>query len=133
VNPNTQTKEFSLRKPDGYYVTISALSGPDKAPQRLSGAGRGFKGQTVRSRSVHFSQMFGGIQAGVSVSHTPRSEWGTGYARTASTTLLSLGCRRPLGLVAMRWGMLAPLLMLEATQPMQAAKWWAYRAGPTST
>ena len=28
VNPNTQTPEFSLRDPDGYYVTISALSGP---------------------------------------------------------------------------------------------------------
>lgn len=28
VNPNTQTWEFSLRDPDGYYVTISALSGP---------------------------------------------------------------------------------------------------------
>ena len=26
VNPNTQTKEFSLRDLDGYYVTISALS-----------------------------------------------------------------------------------------------------------
>jgi hypothetical protein len=26
VNPNTQTKEFSLRDPDGYDVTISALS-----------------------------------------------------------------------------------------------------------
>ncbi len=25
-NPNTQTREFSLRDPDGYYVTISALS-----------------------------------------------------------------------------------------------------------
>ena len=25
-NPNTRTKEFSLRDPDGYYVTISALS-----------------------------------------------------------------------------------------------------------
>ncbi len=24
VNPNTQTAEFSLRDPDGYYVTISA-------------------------------------------------------------------------------------------------------------
>ena len=24
VNPNTRTKEFSLRDPDGYYVTISA-------------------------------------------------------------------------------------------------------------
>jgi len=28
VNPNTQTMEFSLRDPDGYYVTISALSVP---------------------------------------------------------------------------------------------------------
>ena len=28
VNPNTQTTEFSLRDPDGYYVTISALSAP---------------------------------------------------------------------------------------------------------
>jgi hypothetical protein len=25
VNPNTRTWEFSLRDPDGYYVTISAL------------------------------------------------------------------------------------------------------------
>jgi hypothetical protein len=24
-NPNTRTEEFSLRDPDGYYVTISAL------------------------------------------------------------------------------------------------------------
>jgi len=29
VNPNTRTKEFSLRDPDGYYVTISALSAPE--------------------------------------------------------------------------------------------------------
>ena len=26
LNPNTGTDEFSLRDPDGYYVTISALS-----------------------------------------------------------------------------------------------------------
>jgi catechol 2,3-dioxygenase-like lactoylglutathione lyase family enzyme len=26
VNPSTRTKEFSLRDPDGYYVTISAHS-----------------------------------------------------------------------------------------------------------
>src|SRR5262252_3748590 len=26
VNPNTETREFSARDPDGYYVTISALS-----------------------------------------------------------------------------------------------------------
>jgi catechol 2,3-dioxygenase-like lactoylglutathione lyase family enzyme len=28
LNPNTQTAEFSLRDPDGYYVTISDLSPP---------------------------------------------------------------------------------------------------------
>jgi catechol 2,3-dioxygenase-like lactoylglutathione lyase family enzyme len=28
VNPNTQRREFSLRDPDGYRVTISALSAP---------------------------------------------------------------------------------------------------------
>lgn len=27
-NPNTKTLEFSLRDPDGYYVTISALPAP---------------------------------------------------------------------------------------------------------
>ena len=26
LNPNSETLEFSLRDPDGYYVTISALS-----------------------------------------------------------------------------------------------------------
>jgi predicted enzyme related to lactoylglutathione lyase len=26
TNPNTETREFSLRDPDGYYVTISELS-----------------------------------------------------------------------------------------------------------
>jgi hypothetical protein len=36
LNPNTQTMEFSLRDPDGYYVTISALS----APQRRGSARR---------------------------------------------------------------------------------------------
>src|SRR5215831_1571437 len=36
VNPNTQTPEFSLRDPDGYYVTINALP----APQRERSAGR---------------------------------------------------------------------------------------------
>src|SRR6266513_3154752 len=30
VNPNTQTREFSLRAPDGYYVTISELSAPQR-------------------------------------------------------------------------------------------------------
>jgi catechol 2,3-dioxygenase-like lactoylglutathione lyase family enzyme len=26
VNPNTRTREFSLRDPDGYYVTVSSFS-----------------------------------------------------------------------------------------------------------
>ena len=26
INPNTQTREFSLRDPDGYYVTISSTT-----------------------------------------------------------------------------------------------------------
>src|SRR5262249_28361587 len=30
VNPNTRTREFSLRDPDGYYVTISAVSQPER-------------------------------------------------------------------------------------------------------
>src|ERR1700731_4839152 len=35
VNPNTQTREFSLRDPDGYYVAISALPAPQrKGPAR---------------------------------------------------------------------------------------------------
>src|SRR5262245_48164421 len=36
VNRNTQTQEFSLRDPDGYYVTISALAAP-----RREGPARG--------------------------------------------------------------------------------------------
>ena len=34
LNPNTRTREFSLRDPDGYYVTISALSAPRSARKR---------------------------------------------------------------------------------------------------
>jgi Glyoxalase/Bleomycin resistance protein/Dioxygenase superfamily len=30
MNPNTQTREFSFGDPDGYYVTISALSAPQQ-------------------------------------------------------------------------------------------------------
>ena len=30
VNPNTGTMEFSLPDPDGYYVTISAFSAPER-------------------------------------------------------------------------------------------------------
>jgi hypothetical protein len=28
LNPNTQTMEFSVRDPDGYFVTINALPAP---------------------------------------------------------------------------------------------------------
>jgi hypothetical protein len=28
VNPNTETREFSLRDPDGYYVSISEVTAP---------------------------------------------------------------------------------------------------------
>ncbi len=45
VNPNTGTQEFSLRDPDGYYVTISALS----APKRKAAAKRTFR-RVGRSR-----------------------------------------------------------------------------------
>lgn len=31
VNPSTGTREFSLRDPDGYYVSISEISAPDSS------------------------------------------------------------------------------------------------------
>jgi catechol 2,3-dioxygenase-like lactoylglutathione lyase family enzyme len=34
ANPNTKTEEFSLRYPDGYFVTISALSAVGRRGQR---------------------------------------------------------------------------------------------------
>ena len=43
INPNTQTAEFSLRDPDGYYVSISALPSPRserKRPDRRTGKSR---------------------------------------------------------------------------------------------
>jgi predicted enzyme related to lactoylglutathione lyase len=36
LNPNTQTMEFSLRDPDGYYVTISALPAPGASGREAS-------------------------------------------------------------------------------------------------
>ena len=33
-NPNTGTREFSLRDPDGYWVTISSLTATDDSPPR---------------------------------------------------------------------------------------------------
>ena len=37
VNPNTQTREFSLRDLDGYYVTINALPVPSERGPRGGG------------------------------------------------------------------------------------------------
>ena len=34
-NPNTGTMEFSLRDPDGYYVTISALSADERVAMQF--------------------------------------------------------------------------------------------------
>jgi hypothetical protein len=36
VNPNTRTMEFSLRDPEGYYVTISSLSSRESGGQEVS-------------------------------------------------------------------------------------------------
>jgi hypothetical protein len=38
LNPNTQTREFSLRDPDGYYLTISALPAPQRKGAREAAA-----------------------------------------------------------------------------------------------
>jgi catechol 2,3-dioxygenase-like lactoylglutathione lyase family enzyme len=60
ANPNTRTKEFSLRDPDGYYVTISALSAlqrkgaakprPNKRLQPAKARGRNKKSRAARPR-----------------------------------------------------------------------------------
>jgi len=60
VNPNTGTKEFSLRDLDGYYITISALSPqerrdavrkrPDKRVQPPKARGRSMKTPGRRPR-----------------------------------------------------------------------------------
>jgi catechol 2,3-dioxygenase-like lactoylglutathione lyase family enzyme len=60
LNPNTRTREFSLRDPDGYYVTISALSAverrvagsrrPNKRLQPAKARGRSRKSREGRRR-----------------------------------------------------------------------------------
>ena len=54
LNPNTGTKEFSVRDPDGYYVTISALGGgTGRSPARgRRRAGRPRKRSTSEQRST---------------------------------------------------------------------------------
>jgi catechol 2,3-dioxygenase-like lactoylglutathione lyase family enzyme len=50
VNPNTRTKEFSLRDPDGYYVTISALEHTRRSTRPPTRAGSG-KGKRAGARA----------------------------------------------------------------------------------
>jgi len=59
MNPSTRTKEFSIRDPDGYYVTISALSAlrsqaarrrPAKRVQRTKARGPTRKSRARRPR-----------------------------------------------------------------------------------
>lgn len=51
VNPNTQTPEFSLRDPDGYYVTTSALSAPGPATRQTSKRAQPTKARGRMSKS----------------------------------------------------------------------------------
>src|SRR4051812_39347101 len=51
VNPNTRTAEFSLRDPDGYCVTISALSAPSPARRLPSKRSRPTKARGRMSKS----------------------------------------------------------------------------------
>ena len=51
VNPNTQTREFSLRDPDGYYVTISALPAPQREGPARRRASKSLPPKTARGRS----------------------------------------------------------------------------------
>jgi hypothetical protein len=50
VNPNTETMEFSLRDPDGYYVTISALSSLEPGGPRGVGLTRRVQPKKARRR-----------------------------------------------------------------------------------
>jgi catechol 2,3-dioxygenase-like lactoylglutathione lyase family enzyme len=59
VNPNTGTPEFSLRDPDGYYVTLSALeSGPKRSTRaRRQPGSKGTKRGRARTRAVKRRRM----------------------------------------------------------------------------
>ena len=50
VNPNTQTREFSLRDPDGYYVTISALSASERRRPESRRPGKRLRPKKARER-----------------------------------------------------------------------------------
>jgi hypothetical protein len=50
VNPHTQTREFSLRDPDGYYVTISVFPASDLQPTKAHGRIRNSQARRPRIR-----------------------------------------------------------------------------------
>jgi len=52
VNPNTRTREFSLRDPDGYYVTISALSARQRRKPATQGTDERSQRTNTRRRAV---------------------------------------------------------------------------------
>ena len=56
VNPNTQTKEFSLRDPDGYYVTISALPAPQRKVSAKQRPNKRLQRTKARSRIRNFKE-----------------------------------------------------------------------------
>jgi hypothetical protein len=52
VNLNTRTKEFSLRDPDGYFVTISALPASELRKAAKKRPSKPLKPKMVRSRAA---------------------------------------------------------------------------------
>jgi catechol 2,3-dioxygenase-like lactoylglutathione lyase family enzyme len=52
VNPNTRTKEFSLRDPDGYFVTISALASSELRKAAKKRPSKRLKPKKARSRAA---------------------------------------------------------------------------------
>ena len=51
VNLNTQTREFSLRDPDGYCITISALSAPEAGEPARRRANKRLQPTNARGRT----------------------------------------------------------------------------------
>ena len=51
TNPNTRTKEFSLRDPDGYYVTVSSLSTTERTKAAKKRPGKQGKKRRARKNS----------------------------------------------------------------------------------
>jgi len=51
TNPNTRTKEFSLRDPDGYYVTVSSLSTTERTKAAKKRPGKQGKKRRAQKNS----------------------------------------------------------------------------------